>query len=493
MSSQFCQAVMNCRLLRSLKLAFWYCVIMVVSLASPWHVAAQASNNLSGIRTIQVMSVGNGSSAQALRQRIIERLKKSGALGVVDSSSAADVILRGSSSIWATGTVSLDPRSKSVHATNYAGFLSVELVSKSDQPLWSYLVTPSRFRMASITDNLADQIVLQLLDAIKSGTAGSTSPAAAQVGTHVALRAAGATLPAPLYRKWFESSGMPVSYDAIGSEAGIQELTEGKIDFAASDMPLTANKSPEPLHVRQFPTVVGGIVPIYNLRGLDHDLRLTPQVLAGIYSGTIRKWNDPRIREANRDAHLPDADIAVVHRSDGSGTTFVWTSYLSLISPEWKASVGAGPDVTWPAGTGASGNDGVAELVRKTPNAIGYVELIYAIQHELNYAAVRNPAGQFIKADLTSITAAAAGAAAVADQSFENSILNAPGKEAYPISTFTWLLVPVQGAAPEKTAAIADFLRWMLTSGQKQCASLGYVPLPHEIVAREIKTVDALK
>ena len=491
MQTEFCRTAIKCRFLHRWKLIFWHCMIMVVSLAVLPRAVAQTSNGLHGIRTIEVESVGSGHSAQVLRQRIIERLKKGGLLEVVDGSSSADVILRGSSSIWATGTVSLDPRSKSVHATNYAGYLSVELVNKTDQPLWSYLVTPSRFRLASITDNLADQVVLQLVDAIKSGTTDSISTTAA--GAHVALRAAGATLPAPLYRRWFESSGMSISYDAIGSEAGIQELTAGKVDFAASDMPFTGDSSSGQLRVEQFPTVVGGIVPIYNLRGLDHSLRLTPQVLAGIYSGAIRKWNDPRIREANRGVHLPDADIVVVHRSDGSGTTFVWTSYLSQVSPEWKASVGAGPNVTWPTGTGVAGNDGVAELVQKTPNAIGYVELIYAIQNQLNYAAVQNPAGQFIKADLMSITAAAADASTSGGSGLGLSILNSPGKDAYPISTFTWLLVPGQGAEPQKTAAIAGFLRWMLTSGQKQCASLGYVPLPHEIAARELKAVDGLK
>lgn len=493
MRSQSFQSLVDFGLRHRWKSVFWHCAIAVVSLVLLPYTAAQTADTLHGIRTIQVASVGDGSSGQVLRQRIIERLKKSRLLEVVDSPLAADVILRGTSSIWATGTVSLNPRSKSVHITNYAGFLSVELVNKSDQPLWSYLVTPSRFRTAAITDDLADHMVLQLLDAIKNGTAGSAATTSAGTGAHIALSAAGATLPAPLYLKWFESSGMSIAYDAIGSEAGIQELAAGKIDFAASDMPLADDNSPEHLHVMHFPTVVGGVVPIYNLPGLARNLRLTPHVLAGIYSGAIRKWDDPRIREANRGAHLPDEDIAVVHRSDGSGTTFVWTSYLSQVSPEWKESVGAGTHVAWPIGTGAQGNDGVAELVQRTQNAIGYVELIYAIQHELNYAEVQNPAGQFIKADLMSITAAAAGATTSADQSLRFSILNAPNKDAYPISTFTWLLVPAQGVDPQKTAGIAEFLRWMLISGQKQCASLGYAPLPHEIAVREIKAVDALK
>jgi phosphate transport system substrate-binding protein len=307
------------------------------------------------------------------------------------------------------------------------------------------------------------------------------------------LHGAGATFPAPIYLKWFQSSGMSVAYDAVGSEAGIQQLKEGKVDFAASDMPLTAENPSAPLQVAHFPTVLGGVVPIYNLPSISRTLNLTPQVLAGIYSGAIRRWNDPRILEANHGAHLPDAEIAVVHRSDGSGTTYVWTSYLSLVSPGWKASVGAGAHVAWPVGTGAAGNEGVAELVQKTPYAIGYVELIYAIQHELNYAAVRNPAGQFIKADLASITAAATGAATASGKSYRFSILDAANKDAYPISAFTWLFVPTQGLSPEKRSALVELLNWALTSGQKQCASLGYAPLPREIVASELQAVKALE
>ncbi|MGA2535769.1 MAG: phosphate ABC transporter substrate-binding protein PstS, partial [Terracidiphilus sp.] len=402
----------------------------------------------------------------------------------------------GTSSMWATGTISLSPHSKSASETIYEGYLSVEMVSKDGQILWSYLVTPSHFRTASITDDLADQMISRLLVAIRDGAAGSlssgsNSSGAVTSGPHVALHAAGSTLAAPLYRKWFQSSGMSVSYDAVGSEEGIKQLAGGEVDFAASDMPLTAENTQEGLRVIQIPTVLGGVVPIYNLPGLGRPLRLTAQTLAGIYSGAIRKWNDPRIVESNRGARLPNADIAVVHRSDGSGTTFVWTSFLSLASPEWKSSVGSGAHVEWPAGTGAAGNEGVAELTQKTPNAIGYVELIYAIQHQLNYAAVRNPAGEFIMADLASITAAAVGATVEKGEGF--SILNATGSDAYPISTFTWLLVPVTGLSAEKKSAIADLLNWALTSGQKQCASLGYAPLPRQVVANELRAVNAWK
>jgi phosphate ABC transporter phosphate-binding protein len=469
------------------------CMAVVVSLMLLQPSPAQTAEPLNPAHTIEVASLGDGSGAEALRQSIVGRLAKSRSLKVVDKPSAADLILRGSSSIWPTGIISLSLHSKSASETIYQGYLSVELVNKSGQIVWSYLVTPSRFRAASITDDLADQMVARLLDAIHGGAAGSTFPVATSAGSRVALHAAGSTLAAPLYRMWFQSSGMKVGYDAIGSEAGIQELAAGKVDLAGSDMPLGGQNTPPGLRVIQLPTVVGGVVPIYNLPAFGHILKLTPQVLAGIYSGTIRKWNDPRIVASNHEAHLPNAEIAVVYRSDGSGTTYVWSSFLSLASADWKASAGAGTDVAWPVGTGVAGNDGVAELVEKTPNAIGYVELIYAIQHELNYAAVLNPAGEFIKADLASITAAASGTAVMNGQDFRFSILNATDKEAYPIATFTWLLVPQDGVSKEKKSAIASLLTWALTTGQKQCAALGYAPLPRQVVASELQAMSAWK
>jgi phosphate ABC transporter phosphate-binding protein len=449
---------------------------------------AQTRTGLAGIRTIDVAQMGSGNVADALRLRIIDRLKKSTRLKVVEGASAADVTLRGDSHIWATGTIKLNPHSGGATQTMYQGYLSVELVGSAGQTLWSYMVTPSRFRTQTITDDLADQMAARLIEAIAKGAAGAAAASEHANTSHVALHAAGSTLAAPLYRKWIEASGMEVSYDAVGSEAGIDALAGGRADLAASDFPLT-DEGPLPAKsVIQIPTVLGGVVPIYNLPSAGRTLNFTPQMLAGIYTGTIRKWNDPRIAEANRGAHLPDAEIAVVHRSDGSGTTFVWTSYLSRVSPEWKAGFGA--RVNWPAGTGAAGNDGVADLVNKTPNSIGYVELIFAIQHELNYGAVKNAAGEFIKADLASITAAAVGAKTGRGEDADFGILNQPGGDAYPISTFTWLIAPVDGVNAEKRAAIADLLRWALTTGQKQCASLGYAPLPPKVAASEL---DALK
>lgn len=474
-------------------------LLTLLLIAAPVCLAQAAPSgqiqNLGTIHTLFIAPVEAGSSSDALAQRITQQLERTGKLHIASDAASADAVLHASASIWATGTVSPNPRSNSTRATNYQGYLSAELTGRDRQTLWSYMVTPSHSRTSGILDDLADQLAARLLAAIRSGLpyplAVSASPSAAGATLH----AAGSTFAAPLYLKWFETyaqekGGATIVYDPIGSEAGIEQLKAGRIDLAGSDIPLPAGSSAgAPL--LHFPTVLGGVVPIYNLPSLgSRTLNLTPQVLAGIYSGAIRKWDDPQIREANRSLHLPDAAIAVVYRSDGSGTSYVWTSFLSLVSPEWKSRYGSGPRVAWPTGAGAAGNDGVAQLVAKTPNAIGYVELIYAIQHQVNYAAVRNPAGQFIKADLDSITAAAPEPARTTENYL--SILNAPGRGAYPISTFTWLLVPAQLEDAQKRSATFDFLRWMLTSGQKQCEALGYAPLPRRIVAYELDKLGAL-
>ena len=307
----------------------------------------------------------------------------------------------------------------------------------------------------------------------------------------VLITAAGATFPYPIYSKWFdqfgkEHAGVEINYNSIGSGGGIRQLTEGTVDFGASDMPLTdemiSQMKLKPLH---FPTVLGGVVPTYNVPGVAGDLRFTPAALAGIFAGNITKWNDAALRNANPGVNLAAHDILVVHRADGSGTTFVWTDYLSKISPEWKSKVGAGTAVKWPVGLGAKGNEGVAGLVKQTPYSIGYVELIYALETKLGYGMVQNAAGTFLKADLNSVTEAAAGAAKTMPADFRVSITNAPGKNAYPISTFTYLLIPSRIADPAKKKAITEFLHWMLQSGQKYCAALGYAPLPAQVVAGE--------
>jgi phosphate ABC transporter phosphate-binding protein len=461
---------------------------------------AQQAPATRAIHTLYVAPIGDGADADAVRARLISRLQKNSSIHLVDDAKSADAILRGDAVIWPTGAISVNPRSNSVILRNYQGYVSAELSDPSDRPIWSYLVTPSRFRTGNIVDDLADQLSTRLLAAIASGiSAGPASPAT-RSGAQVALHAAGATFPAPLYQLWFRSfaqepDGLPITYDAIGSVAGLDLLATGKIDMAASDIPSSADAATSPLDVFHIPTVVGGVVPVYNLPGESQELNLTPQLLATIFSGKVRKWNDPAIRQWNKGAHLPDADIAVVHRSDGSGTTFVFTSYLAQASPDWKAKAGA--TIDWPVGTAAVGNEGVANQVTTTPNSISYVELTYAIQHHMTYAAVRNPAGRFIRADIESIAAAVATHTHTGPDDLRFSSLNSPAKDAYPISTFTWLLVPKKdsqpGADPQKRAAEARFLHWMLTTGQRQCSALGYAPLPADIVREELTAVDALR
>jgi phosphate ABC transporter phosphate-binding protein len=484
---------MQCSRSSALRVALLW--TLLISLAISYRNWPAAAQNLRTVHTIFIAPVDAGTNADAISKRLASQLERSGSLRVVSDPANADATLHATGSIWVTGTVSANLHSNSVRAVNYQGNLSAELISHDRQTLWSYMVTPSRIRSSDIVDDLADQLAARLLAAIRSGIPYPTAPSAASSATSVTLQAAGSTLPAPLYLKWFESyaqsqQGTTILYDPIGSEAGIEKLKAGSIDFAGSDIPLPRSSASSILH---FPTVLGGVVPIYNLPSLNgRTLNFTPQALVGIYSGAIRKWNDPVIRESNHGLHLPDTDIAVVHRSDGSGTTYIWTSFLSEVSPEWKSRYGSGPRVDWPAGTGVEGSEGVTRLVRQTPNAIGYVELIYALQHQLSYAAVRNPAGQFIKADIDSIIAAVPDVALNQSGDSSLSILNAPGRYAYPISAFTWILMPAHFSDARKQAAIVQFLRWMLTSGQKECQALGYAPLPRRIVTRELDVLNTL-
>jgi phosphate transport system substrate-binding protein len=271
-------------------------------------------------------------------------------------------------------------------------------------------------------------------------------------------------------------------------------LTEGKLDFAASDMPLSDQAMSEAhQHFVHVPTALGAVVVIYNVKGLRQTLNFTPEILSGIYFGKITKWNDPEIRKSNRGAALPDAPIAVVHRSDGSGTTFVWADYLSKISPQWKTTIGAGTTVSWPAGIGAEGNEGVASAVQQTPNSIGYVEFIYAIQHELSFGTIKNSSDVFIKASIPSVTAAAAAAASTPGHDSRVSITDAPGKAAYPIATFTWLLVPERIDDENKKNVLRQFVRWALTLGQRRCDALGYVPLPADVAKHGLESFDAVQ
>ncbi|MFZ3210488.1 MAG: phosphate ABC transporter substrate-binding protein PstS [Terriglobales bacterium] len=315
------------------------------------------------------------------------------------------------------------------------------------------------------------------------------------------LNGAGATFPYPMYSKWFNEyhklhSNIQINYQSIGSGGGIRQITEGTVDFGASDGPMNNEqialfKQKRGTMVLHFPTVLGADVPSYTIPGVTAELNFTPEALAGIFLGTVKKWNDPAIAKANPNVKLPDAGIIVVHRSDGSGTTYVWTDYLSKISPEWSSRVGKGTSVAWPVGLGGKGNEGVAGLVRQMSGAIGYVELIYAVENHMPYGRVRNSAGNFVKADLASVTAAAAGAKIPDD--FRVSITNAPGKDAYPISSFTWLLIPQHINDATKRDVLKGFLNWMLTDGQSMTSALAYAPLPKEVVAREQKAVATIQ
>lgn len=319
----------------------------------------------------------------------------------------------------------------------------------------------------------------------------------------LSITGAGATFPYPMYSKWFseyhkKDPNIEINYQSIGSGGGIRQVTEGTVDFGASDGPmndeqLKAYQDKHGFPVMHFPTVLGADVPAYNIPGVTAELNFTPEALAGIFLGKITKWNDPAIVGANPGANLPANDIVVVHRSDGSGTTYIWTDYLSKVSDEWKNKVGKGTSVNWPAGLGSKGNEGVSGLVKDTPNSIGYVELIYVIQNKMLYGKVKNSSGVFVKADLGSVTAAAAGAAKNMPDDFRVSITDAPGKTAYPISSFTWLLIPSKIPDAAKRDAIKGFVKWMLADGQNDTEALAYARLPKEVVAKELKALDSVQ
>jgi phosphate transport system substrate-binding protein len=327
------------------------------------------------------------------------------------------------------------------------------------------------------------------------------APAALAAQTQVT--GAGASFPYPIYDKWFQEykklhPDVAINYQAIGSGGGIRQVTEGTVDFGASDGPMTDTqlndfKTKRGTEIFHFPTVLGANVPIYNLPGVATALKFTPGALAGIYLGTITKWNDPAITGPNPGVKLPASDIVVVHRSDGSGTTYIWTDYLSKVSPAWKEKVGTNTSPNWPVGLGGAQNAGVAGLVKQTEGSIGYVELVYAIQNKISYGAVQNAAGEFLTASLAGASAAAAGAAEHMPDDFRVSITNAPGKTAYPIASFTWLLIPAKFQDAGKKKAMVDFLKWMLADGQGMTEALYYAKLPKEVVEKERKAIGKIQ
>lgn len=302
------------------------------------------------------------------------------------------------------------------------------------------------------------------------------------------LQAAGATFPYPMYSKWFSEYNklhpdVQVNYQSIGSGGGIRQVLNGTVDFGASDGPMTDEQLKQSkVKILHIPTVLGAVVPAYNVPGVSGDIKFTPEVLANIFLGKITNWNDAAIAKANPGVKFPDQQIIVVHRSDGSGTTYIFTDYLSKVSSDWAGTVGKGTSVSWPKGLGGKGNEGVAGQIRQLPGSIGYIELIYALENKITFGPVQNPAGNFVKASLEGVSEAAASAKIPDD--FRVSITNAPGKTAYPISSFTWLLIPVQAKDANRGKVIADFLNWMVNDGQKMTAQLSYAPLPANVVEK---------
>ena len=348
---------------------------------------------------------------------------------------------------------------------------------------------------------IAALMMLAVACAKENADQSATSSSTATSSGSVDLTGAGATFPYPLYSKWFSlyanRTGVKINYQSIGSGGGIRQLSEETVDFGASDSPMSDEEMAKAkggpiLHI---PTVLGADVITYNLPGVTTPLKFTPQVIAEIFMGRIKKWNDTRLASLNPGVAIPNQDILVVHRSDGSGTTYIFTDYLSTAVPAWKASVGKGKEVKWPAGLGAKGNEGVAGQVKQTPGSIGYVELAYAKQNKLPVAAIRNKAGQFVVASVPAVTAAAAGAAAALppNTDFRVSIVDAPGQDSYPIASFTWILVYQHQNDPVKGKKLVDFLNWALTEGEKEATPLDYAPLPSDMasnVRARLKTID---
>jgi phosphate transport system substrate-binding protein len=310
---------------------------------------------------------------------------------------------------------------------------------------------------------------------------------------------AGATFPYPIYSKWFSEYNklhpdVQINYQSIGSGGGIRQLTNETVFFGASDGPMTDEQlAAAPGKVLHFPTVLGGVVPVYHIPGFTGELRFSGPTLADIFLGKITKWNDKAIAGENPGANLPGTDIVVVHRSDGSGTTYIFCDFLAKVSPEWKSKVGVATSVQWPTGVGGKGNEGVSGLVTQTPGSIGYVELIYALQNKIAFGAVKNAAGKYLKASLESVTAAAAGAEENMPEDFRVSITNAEGEDSYPISSFTWLLLYQNPKDKAKSRIMIDFVKWALTDGQKYTADLGYAPLPQSVVKMEMAALGKIQ
>jgi phosphate transport system substrate-binding protein len=322
---------------------------------------------------------------------------------------------------------------------------------------------------------------------------------ASVVAQTMQISGAGATFPFPIYSKWFSEynkkyPNVQINYQSIGSGGGIRQLTAQTVFFGATDGPMTDEQMlAAPGRILHFPTVLGAVVPVYNIPGVSAELKFTGTVLADIFLGKITKWNDQAIAGLNSGVSLPSVDITIVHRSDGSGTTYIFADYLGKISQEWKKKVGISTALNWPVGLGGKGNEGVAGLAKQTPGSIGYVELIYALQNNIDYGAVQNMAGRFVRGSVETVTAAGAAATSKMPADFRVSITNAPGDNAYPISSFTWLLFYENPKDKKAAKIMADFMRWALTDGQKYCAGLGYAPLPPSVVQLDLEALKKIR
>jgi phosphate transport system substrate-binding protein len=326
--------------------------------------------------------------------------------------------------------------------------------------------------------------------------AGMIVPAAADT---IQIDGAGATFPYPIYSKWFSEYNrlhpdIQINYQSIGSGGGIRQLTNQTVFFGASDGPMTPDQLlAAPGQVLHFPTVLGAVVPVYSLPGVDTQLKFTGEVLANIFLGKITRWSDPALAKDNPGVTFPDMEITVVHRAEGSGTTYIWCDYLAKISPDYKKTVGVATSVNWPVGLGGKGNEGVAGQVKQTPGSLGYVELIYALQNKISYGAVKNMEGEFVTASVEAVTSAAAAAASKMPADFRVSITNAPGKGVYPISSFTWLLLYENPKDKNRSRILVDFLKWALSDGQRFAPDLGYAPLPEAVVKLELVALGKIK
>jgi phosphate transport system substrate-binding protein len=446
--------------------------------AAAWQERGSAVKRL----YVEPFTTQNGS--KELRDGMVAELRKLKGISLASEEQGADLVLGGGGEIWIKGYRSLNPRAGTSPANGtpvYAGYLSVELRGPKGGTLWSDLVTPE-----AAGEDAVRQIAKSVAKDVEAALArGLPSLPGAPPQPRVNLHGAGATFPYPVYNKWFANyrnanPAVEIAYEAVGSEAGVRRLVKREVDFAASDTPEAIHEiAPgDESSYLMFPSVIGAVVPIVNLPGFAGEIQFTPEALAGIYLGTIKKWDDLVLRKANPGVRLPDLDVVVVHRADGSGTSYAWSGFLSQTSAEWKSRIGTALSPKWPMGRGGIGNEGVAQTVKEFGGSIGYVEFIYALHDHLSYGKVRNRNGEFVAASLQSIEAAVA---RTAGGEGGLSILNAGASGAYPIASFTWLIVPIPMADAAKRDGMADFLRWMLGPGQLQAAALGYVALPKEV------------